>query len=90
MPFFSSNGDTEVKLSIRGAVLTADIEHSDGATVINFQINDKFDLDYQQGRGALYNGINGILKPIFIGVLDGRNNMAVQGNWSEIMYDNKL
>ena len=41
------------------------------------------------GGSIVYDGINGILKPIFIDVLDRRNDMAVQGNWGEIIYDNK-
>ncbi|MDR6944799.1 DUF4097 and DUF4098 domain-containing protein YvlB [Mucilaginibacter pocheonensis] len=72
---FSTNGDTEVKLSVRDANLTADFQESNGSITINYQMNDTFDLDYQTGTGTVYNGINGILKPIWIGGLDGKGDM---------------
>lgn len=82
-PFFSLNGDQEVKLSVRGAQLSASFHESNGSITIDYQINDTFDLDYQAGRGPVYNGINGTLKPIWMGVLDGRDDMKTQANWNE-------
>jgi hypothetical protein len=83
--FFSTDGDTESKLSIRNAPVIATFDESNGTITINYQLNDSFDLDYQAGRGAVYNGINGVLKPIWVGILDGRPDMKVEGDWSETL-----
>lgn len=80
--FFSMNGDTELKLSIRNAGVSATFSETNGVVTINYHMEDTLDLDYQRNRGAVYNGVNGFLKPtwIFIG---GNPAMKVQGDWSE-------
>ncbi|MEO7211169.1 hypothetical protein [Mucilaginibacter sp.] len=82
-PFFSTQGDTELKLAIGGSVIIATIENVNSSIIVNYQVIDKFDLDYQKGRSNTYNGINAILKPIWTGVLDGRSDMAVEARWNE-------
>ena len=54
-------------------------------TVLHFQINDKFDLDYQKDRGVVYNGINGILRPIWLGIIGGRDDMQVEAQWNDVV-----
>jgi hypothetical protein len=81
--FFSFEGDTELKLSVRNAGVTADVQESNGSITISYQMNDTFDLDQQAGRGSTYNGINGVLKPIWVFSLGGEPEMNVEANWNE-------
>lgn len=81
--FFSLDGDTELKLSIRGAVINANFVESNGTTTLNYGIDDVFDIRQQGGRGLLYNGINGFLEPIWVDVFHGNEDMKVEVRWNE-------
>jgi len=83
--FFSIHGETEVKLSVRNATVVASFSESNGAVNITYQLKDTFDLDYQPGRGGIYNGINSILKPIWVDGLGGSPGMQVSSSWSETL-----
>jgi RHS repeat-associated protein len=81
--FFSMEGDIELRLSIRGAWVNANFVESNGATIINYGIDDTFDIRQQGGRGLIYNGINGVLEPIWVDVFHGNENMNVEVRWNE-------
>lgn len=81
--FFSFEGDLELKLSIRGAVINANFSESNGLITVNYSIEDTFDIRPTAGRGAIYNGINGMLEPIWVGVFHGNEDMNVEVRWSE-------
>ncbi|TJY62785.1 RHS repeat-associated core domain-containing protein, partial [Sphingobacterium alkalisoli] len=81
--FFSLEGDLELKLSIRGAVINANFVESNGTTTINYSIVDTFDIRQQEGRGGVYNGINGILEPVWVDFFHGNQDMKVEVRWNE-------
>lgn len=81
--FFSMKGDTELKLAIGHAYINATLVETKGSIVINYSMEDSFDLDYQKGRSDVYNGINGFLKPIWEYKLGGNPSMQIDANWSE-------
>ena len=52
-------------------------------TTINYNIDDTFDIRQQEGRGMVYNGINGILQPIWVDAFHGNEDMKVEVRWNE-------
>ncbi|MBS7562773.1 RHS repeat-associated core domain-containing protein, partial [Mucilaginibacter sp. Bleaf8] len=83
--FFSQEGLTdETGWAMRNANISADATlKADGTIIINYEIQDTFDLSSQDGRSDTYNNLSGIGGLVYHGLLGGKGDMKVWGHWVE-------